>query len=257
MKKLAALTIIILLTFFLNQSGSGQNAEEMKAIREEIKALKEGQMAIQRELQEIKSLLRTRQAQPHASSLFKEALVNIDTGHVKGDGNAQLVMIEFSEYQCPFCARFFRMTLPQIQKDYIETGKMKYVFMDFPLPIHREAMKASEAALCAGDQGKWEDMHERLFANQRELSIEALLKHGEALGLDMTQFKECIDSGKYSTQIKASITEGQKVGITGTPTFLFGFTEADGRVRATKKISGAVPYTNFKATIDEMLSSMR
>ena len=144
--------------------------------------------------------------------------------------------------------------MPQIAKDYIDTGKMKYVFMDFPLPMHGQAMKASEATLCAGDQGKFWEMHDRLFANQNALGLEALSKHAEALGLGTSQFKECLDSGKHSVQIKAAMTEGQKAGITGTPGFLFGFIEADGKVKATKKISGAVPYANFKATIDEMLS---
>ena len=134
---------------------------------------------------------------------------------------------------------------------------MKYVFMDFPLPMHGQAMKASEAALCAGDQDKFWEMHDRLFANQNALSPEALAKHAEALGLDTTQFKECLDSGKYAAQIKAAMAEGQKAGITGTPGFLLGFIEADGKVKATKKISGAVPYANFKATIDEMLSSKK
>jgi protein-disulfide isomerase len=147
--------------------------------------------------------------------------------------------------------------MPQIEKDYIGTGKMKYVFMDFPLPMHGQAMKASEAALCAGDQGKFWEMHDRLFANQNALATEALLKHAEALGLETTQFKECLDSGKHAAQIKAAMAEGQKAGITGTPGFLLGFIEADGKVRATKKISGAVPYANFKATIDEMLSSKK
>ena len=134
---------------------------------------------------------------------------------------------------------------------------MKHVFMDFPLPMHGQAMKASEAALCAGDQGKFWEMHNRLFANQNALSLEALSKHAEALGLGTSQFKECLDSGKHTVQIKAAMSEGQKAGITGTPGFLFGFIEADGKVRATKKISGAVPYANFRATIEEMLSSKK
>jgi len=144
-----------------------------------------------------------------------------------------------------------------MERDYIDTGKMKYVFMDFPLPMHGQAMKASEAALCAGDQDKFWEMHDRLFANQNALSPEALSKHAEALGLDTTQFKECLDSGKHAAQIKAAMAEGQKAGITGTPGFLLGFIESDGKVKATKKISGAVPYANFKATIDEMLSSKK
>ena len=145
--------------------------------------------------------------------------------------------------------------MPQIEKEYIETGKIKYVFMDFPLPMHRQAMKASEAGFCAGDQGKFWEMHDRLFANQNALNPEDLLKHAEALGLEMTQFKGCLDSGKHGAEIRAAMAEGQKAGITGTPGFLFGFIESDNKVKATKKISGAFPYTHFKATIDEMLST--
>lgn len=99
MKRLVALTIIVILTLFLTQIGLGQTDQELKSLREEIKALKEGQTAIQKDLQEIKNLLRTRQAQPQAPPAFKEAVVSIDAGHVKGDKDAKLVMIEFSEYQ--------------------------------------------------------------------------------------------------------------------------------------------------------------
>jgi len=129
--------------------------------------------------------------------------------------------------------------------------------MDFPLPMHRQAMKASEGALCAGDQGKFWEMHGRLFANQNALGPGALSKHAEALGMDTTQFKECLESAKHAAQIRAAMAEGQKAGITGTPAFLFGFIETDGKVKATKKIPGAVPYAIFKATIDEMLSSKK
>jgi protein-disulfide isomerase len=147
--------------------------------------------------------------------------------------------------------------MPQIQRDYIDTGKIRYVFMDFPLPMHAQAMKASEAALCAGDQDKFWEMHDHLFANQNALDPEALLKHAEALGLDTTQFKECLESGKQAAQIKTVMAEGQKAGIAGAPTFLLGFIEPDGKVRATKKIVGVASYENLKTAIDEMLSSKK
>ncbi len=147
--------------------------------------------------------------------------------------------------------------MPQIEKDYIDTGKMKHVFMDFPLPMHGNAMKASEAALCAGDQGKFWEMHDKLFANQQALGQEGLLKNAEALGLDMTKFKKCLDSGKYAAEIQKEIAEGQKAGVSGTPAFLLGFAEPDGKVKATKKIVGAQPYASFKTAIDDMLSSKK
>ncbi len=147
--------------------------------------------------------------------------------------------------------------MPQLGKEYVETGKIKHVFMDFPLPMHSNAMKAAEAADCAGDQGKFWEMHDKLFANQQALGPDGLLKNAEALGLDMTKFKECLNGGKHAEEIKKRMAEGQKAGVSGTPAFLLGFVESDGKVKATKKIVGAQPYTFFKATIDEMLSSKK
>jgi len=129
--------------------------------------------------------------------------------------------------------------------------------MDFPLDMHKNAFKASEAGLCAGDQGKFWEMHDMLFANQQALKPEDLIKHAEALGLDAAKFKDCLDTGKHAEEIKKRMAEGQKAGITGTPAFLLGFVEPDGKVKAVKKISGALPYASFKAAIDEMLSSKK
>jgi len=147
--------------------------------------------------------------------------------------------------------------MPQIEKDYINTKKMKHVFMDFPLSFHQNAQKASEAGKCAGDQGKFWQMHDRLFANQKAIGKDDLSKHAEAIGVDMLKFKECLDSGRHSDEIKREMAEGQKAGITGTPAFLIGFVQSDGRVRTLKKIVGAQPYNNFKSAIGEMLSAKK
>jgi len=125
--------------------------------------------------------------------------------------------------------------------------------MDFPLPMHSQAMKAAEAAQCAGDQGKFWEMHNKIFANQRAISEADLVKDAGSLGLDAKKFKECLDSGKHAEQIRKDIAEGQKAGITGTPAFLLGYSEGDGKVKATKKIVGAQPYVSFKSVIDQML----
>ncbi len=147
--------------------------------------------------------------------------------------------------------------MPQIEKDYVDTGKIRHIFMDFPLPMHSNAQKASEAGLCAGDQGKFWEMHDELFADQQGLGQDGLIKKAEALKLDMTKFKKCLTDGKHAEDIKKRIAEGQKAGISGTPAFLMGFIESDGKVKATKKIVGAYPYTSFKAAIDELLSEKK
>lgn len=123
--------------------------------------------------------------------------------------------------------------------------------------MHSNAMKTSEAGLCSGDQGKFWDMHDKLFANQQALKPEDLVKHAETLGLDTAKFKECLDSGKHAEEIKKRMAEGKKAGVTGTPAFLIGYIEPDGKVKATKKVSGARPYAAFKTVIDELLSAKK
>jgi len=149
--------------------------------------------------------------------------------------------------------------LPKIEKEYIENGKLKYVSLDFPLEtIHKFARKASEAFWCANEQGKGAAMHAHLFNNQQQLQPEALEKHAETLGLDTQAFKTCLDSGKYTNKINASLKDGQKVGVTGTPAFLLGYTESNGtEVKVVKFLSGAQPFDNFKEQIDKLLDAKK
>ena len=149
--------------------------------------------------------------------------------------------------------------MPKLEKEYIATGKLKYVARDFPLDmIHPFARKASEAFWCANEQGQGEAMHDRLFANQQQLQPEALEKHAEALGLDVQAFKTCLGSSKYTDKITASLKEGQKVGVTGTPAFLLGYTQADGaEVKAVKLLVGALPFDTFKDNIDKLLDTKK
>ena len=130
--------------------------------------------------------------------------------------------------------------------------------MDFPLDMHKNAFKASEAGLCAADQGKFWEMSHKMFDNPTNnpayLEPENLAKYAEEVGLDTAAFKTCLDSGKHADEIKKRIAEGQsKAGLTGTPAFLLGFMQPDGTVKATKKIVGAGPFSGFKTAIDEML----
>ena len=147
--------------------------------------------------------------------------------------------------------------MPQIEKDYIETGKVKYVVRDFPLEsIHPQAFKAHEAANCAGEQGKYWEMHNRLFANQRALGLKALPGHAKAIGLDLPTFEVCLSSGKHSSEIRADLEEGIKAGVRGTPSFLLGLTEPNSsKIKATQLIRGAQPYSRFKQAIDKLLAS--
>ena len=146
--------------------------------------------------------------------------------------------------------------MPQIDTDYVKTGKIKYVFRDLPLEsIHPYAFKAAEAANCAGDQGKFWEMHDRLYNNQTALKPTDLPQHAQALGLDMTKFQQCLDTGKYASLIRKDMAEAGTAGVTGTPTFMIGLTDPkSSKVKVLKVLSGAQPYAAFKDALDNALS---
>jgi protein-disulfide isomerase len=133
------------------------------------------------------------------------------------------------------------------------------VVRDYPLEsIHPQAFKAAEAAHCANEQGKYWEMHDRLFANQKALGIKDLPQHAQALGLDEAKFQQCLDSGKYAARIRKDLTDGQRAGITGTPGFFLGVTDPNGtEIKAVRVIKGAQPFAAFQAAIDSLLAEQR
>ena len=169
----------------------------------------------------------------------------------EGKENAPITIVEFSDYQCPFCSRFYAQTLPSIIQEYINTGKAKLVYRDFPLPpnIHPEAQKAAEAAECSGKQGKYFEMHNKLFENQQILSEVNYKLWATQLGLDSDKFNNCLDSGETANEIKADLQDGTNVGIQGTPGFIIGKTDGN----SARIISGAYPFTAFQEVINSQL----
>lgn len=235
----------------------GQSGDDVAGIKKDIEALKEGQQAIQKDLQEIKTLLTARPpAGAPGVDQAMNALVDVAGEPAKGDANAKLTLVEFSEYQCPFCGRHVRDVFPSIDKDYIQTGKARYVFKDLPLEsIHKNAFKAAEAAHCAGEEKKHWEMHDRLFANQNSLEPAMLTAHATAIGLDSKKFQTCLDSGKYAAEIRKDVAEANKYGINATPRTVIGMTQPDGKVKVARVIRGAQAYAAFKAALDEVLSA--
>ena len=210
--------------------------------------------AIRQELADIKKLIST--PRPAADALPKDP-INVSKEPLKGSRNAKVALIEYSDYQCPFCSRFVKDSYPQLDTEYIKTGKIQYVFRDLPLDFHKQAFKAAEATHCAGEQGKFWEMHDHLFANQSALTPEDLTKHAGTLGLSQSSFQQCLDSGRYAADIRKDIAEANSSGATGTPTFLIGTVNKDGTIKLTKKLVGAKPYAEFKAAIDSLLGSLQ
>ena len=172
-----------------------------------------------------------------------------------GDPSSKVTMIEFSDYQCPFCGRYANQTMSQVIDEYVKSGKVRYIFRNFPLEqVHPFAEKAAEASACAGDQGKFWEAHDRFFKNQQTLDVKQMQAHASALGLDALKFQQCLDSGKYASRVRADVVEGQKYNVRATPSFFFGTQVKDSKLKAEKFLSGAVPYQNFKDLIESLLN---
>ncbi|GEM_PF-499467 len=169
--------------------------------------------------------------------------VSVDDDPVLGNADAPVTIVEFSDYQCPFCSKFFTETEGQLRKDYVETGKVKLVYRDFPLEFHPEAEPAALAADCANEQGKFWEYHDLLFTNQAELSDANYKKWAADLGLDTQKFNKCYKNLQYLDEVKKDLADGQKYGVSGTPAFFIN----------GKMISGAQPYTVFQQEIEAAL----
>ena len=181
------------------------------------------------------------------------AKVAIGDNPTLGKKDAPVTIIEFSDYQCPFCRQFFETTLPALKKEYVEAGKLRYVFRDFPIDqIHPQARKASEAASCAGDQGKYWEMHDLLFQNQQALQPEQLKAHAGRLHLNETVFGACLEGGSHRARVQQNYDDGTSAGVRGTPSFFVGKTRADGTIEGVL-ISGARPLNDFRQEIERAL----
>ncbi len=179
--------------------------------------------------------------------------VSADDDAVLGDPNAPITLIEFSDFQCSFCRKFMKETLPQIKKEYIDTGKARLVYRDFPLSFHPGAIPAAEGAECAREQGKFWDMHDAIFNEQEKqgsgtIQFTALdvKKWAAKIVLNATKFNQCLDSRKYKAEVEKDIADGVVAGVSGTPAVF-----VNGRL-----VVGAQPFTAFKVVIDEELKKL-
>jgi protein-disulfide isomerase len=161
-----------------------------------------------------------------------------------GDANAPVVMVEFADYQCPFCARYFSETYGQIKTNFIDTGKVRYLIRDLPLTFHQNAKPAAIAARCAGDQGKYFEMHDALYENQQEWSNvnpkDHFVRYAGEIGLNGNNFTSCYDGGKYDSVVDEELGLASRVGATGTPTFFIN----------GEKLVGAQPYVAFEDVLN-------
>jgi protein-disulfide isomerase len=219
-------------------------------------ALEEGQQAILKELQGLK----TQPVRPAAPANVAPPALPSDPLAIAGAASlgrsdAPLTLIEFSDFQCPFCLRHVRQTFDKIRSEYVDTGKVRYVFRQFPIQsLHAQAWDGARAAECAGQQGKFWEMHSRLFANPKQMGPADLEGHARDVGLQQAAFKQCMSDAAVTAKITKDLDEGARAGVSGTPMFFVGTIE-NGKVKVLRRLNGAVPYSAFQQTFDSLLQS--
>lgn len=213
-------------------------------------------MYLQTQLKEAKDAAAKAAANTQAAAAPQPTVppyANVDNGHfpLKGDNGAKVTMVEFSDFQCPFCKQYFDATESQVDSDYVKTGKIKFAYRQFPLTtIHPNAYLAANAGECANDQGKFWEYHDLLFKNQASWSAQAAADATSSLvdlagqtGMDTDQFKSCLTSQKDKKNVDDDMAAGNAAQVDGTPTFFInGF-----------RLVGAVPYDQIKQAIEQEL----
>lgn len=168
-------------------------------------------------------------------------------------GTGPVALVEFADFQCPFCGRHAREVGPLIQKAFIDTGVVRHVFVNYPLARHTHAEPAGEAALCAGRQGRFWEMHEALFQNQALLGEELFANRAREIGLDMPTFSRCVDGDEAEGDLALHKSIARKLGVQSTPAFFVGIVQPNSSVALMKRINGAAPFADFRSVIVEAI----
>ena len=213
--------------------------------------------ALVKEVRELRALVQ-RQApaphqHPHPPAEPQRITVPLGDGPMIGSPSAPLVLVEFTDFQCGFCKRFHDTTMPELIKQYVDTGKLRIRYRNLPLDFHTNAGPAALAALCAGEQGKFKPMRDKLFVNTAALSYANFEKAAEELKLDVAAWKRCYEAKTFDAQIKQDMQDAAAAGITGTPSFVLG--RPTDKMVSGVKIVGAQPFANFDAEIKKLLAT--
>ena len=201
--------MILTLASFAWAQAPQDTPRDLSAIKADLAQIKADLAAVKSQLGQ---LMRLSSQRPADGRLATSGPVRTSLGDAPmlGRADAPVTLVEFSDYQCPFCQRFFATTLSALKKHYVDTGKVRYVFRDFPLDqMHPQARKAAEDAHCAGEQGKYWEMHEVLFQNQRTLAPPQLTVHARTVGVDGSKFDECLSSGRHAARVERGLADGR------------------------------------------------
>lgn len=214
--------------------------------------------AILEELKAIRQILENIEKQgskngKQAPSRPTTATVTIRDKPFMGSELAPVTVVEFTDYQCPYCLRFTKTAFPRLKQDYIDTGKVRWVAHNLPLAFHKDAVKAAQAAHCAGEQDKFWAMRQELFSNPKKLAVPDLPEHAARLGLDIDTFKACLASDRHLDGIEQDASDARAMGLTGTPSFVIG--RSAGERITGQVVIGAQPLNVFTSAINRLLGA--
>lgn len=227
--------------------------QEIDGLKQEMQQLQADISTIGEQVNDIHEIA-TQAQKPQHKTLPTQANVD-DNGQLPmlGDAQAKLAIIEFSDYQCPYCKRFIDQTYPKLKSNYIESGKVKYLTRDFPLAFHKQAQGAAIAANCSLQQNAYWPMRAALFKNMQQLGDPLYQQTATELALDMGKFSECLADQSVADKIAQDIAYGKSLGIRGTPSFVIGRVE-NNQLITPKLVVGAQSYETFAALLDELLA---
>ena len=247
LKKGLLLMLFTALTMFAMGLSSSVQAEGMTKAQGD---------AILKELQSIRTLLeKDRKLVAREKRAPSKVKISTKDGVGLGSKKAPLVLVEFTDYQCPYCQRFYNTTFAELKKKYIDTGKLRFISRNLPLPFHKDAENAALAAACAKDQGKYWQMRKSLFANPAELQAKFLSVYAKQNGMNVKRFDTCLAKKRHLKKIRKDVADARAIGITGTPSFVLA--RSGGAIVEGEKVVGAQPFAAFDANIQRLLKQKK
>ena len=247
--RFAALPLALLLPLAAQNAGKAQNAK-MKDAGESQGITREQADEILSELRQIRQLLE-KQGEKGGEPAAQRAKLNLEGFQLLGSKDAPITLVEFTDYQCPFCQRFHTTVFGELKKNYIDTGKVRFYSRDMPLDsIHPDAIRAAQAARCAADQGQYWALRDIMGAHPDKLDLNSLVNDATALKMDASAFKACLDSQKYKNAVQTDVLEAMKIGAEATPTFVLGKSTPDGV--DGELVVGAQPYGYFQMKLQKL-----
>jgi protein-disulfide isomerase len=228
---------------------AAQSQQDVESLKKEIASLK-------KDIAEIKDFLKAATGGRFGAPKIEDMSIDLSGAAVKGQPNAPVTLVEVSDYHCPFCKRHFLTTQPQIDAQYVNTGKVRHVFIHLPIDqLHPDAFRSHEAAVCAAEQGKFWELHAKLFQTPVRTNDE-ILGLAQTAGVDRGKLEACMTSGKYKAAVRESVAKMGALGVGSTPMFLVGKTPAAGKpMEIDAVVEGAHPFETFKSSLDAILGA--